>query len=92
MPIYQPGEVIRDCGGYEVIVHFVEGSSQVAPFTTDAFRDWLKGKLTMEDYLDISANHLATAHAYDRGVELPEGATVTQEHVSLYGDVTPSSH
>lgn len=79
MPTYQPGDVLRDKGGYPVIIHYGEGASTWCASTYETFKRALDGEITIQEYVGIVASHVDVELAYRFGGELPEGATVTHE-------------
>jgi hypothetical protein len=80
MPNYQPGDVIRDRAGNEVVLHVAEGASSWCPGVPHSyFKKVLEGTVSIEEYVATASHHVEVGIAYDFGEELPEGAIVTHE-------------
>jgi hypothetical protein len=79
MPTYQPGDVLRDSGGYPAVIHYGEGASSTGFSSHELFLKALDGRVSLEDYSRIVMSHVEVKLAYSSGSELPEGATVTNE-------------
>lgn len=83
MESLEPGDVILGQHGHVVIEHFGPGASASCVFPQEVFRKVLEGEVTLEDYAQSARNHIEIQLAYQRGEDLPEGATTV--HQSLNG-------
>lgn len=74
--LIQPLCSVVDRNGDEVIFHWDTGSASVAYSSPQAFTSFLKGEVTAAEYASTLGHRNDIRIAYERGLPLPEGASI----------------